>query len=543
MHIFASSIVQMSKRARYLRLAVVALALMVICWPKNDNREVERIFDMLQFNIDSRSKHLPFPVELVDWNSRGPEHQTRWLCSDDPDAAEANTMRPGPISRGATCSYRFLCITRSTGLFGTHAESPRAHDDDYPTQDDTYDAYPDSPFGGAFNTFEDSRDFSVRPRTMPSNLYHRALYLPESLEMLAFNYANYHPAINLLKFSVPVAGAMYGIEEQRGFHPYDPAYGFLSNFSAAAPAILSTGSVVRSLPRLSFMLANIFNVDYYSPNSFTLFDELVSEVLAPVLNVKKDDPRLSEAVSAMASANVPVCIHTAYLGLGDRCLHQWCYRQDIARADVLRYRQEVLSQIKLKEEAVAVQRLLASFDYDVLVLERKESRRIINHVSLLSMLRDDLHLKPLVVNFEEGTPMVEQMMLFHQSRIVISPHGSALAHSLWMEPGSMLIEIRLDDDHVDAFELVTEAVGITHLKWDCSPPWAENVEAAMARGACGVVNEFAETNRHDPSHWADIIVDIDELRQLLFDNQGELERLRLLQPRDSTQFTVPKSDF
>jgi len=59
-------------------------------------------------------------------------------------------------------------------------------------------------------------------------------------------------------------------------------------------------------------------------------------------------------------------------------------------------------------------------------------------------------------------PVTEQIALFRRARVVIGPHGGALANCLWQAPGSALVELPLAPLQRSEFAVMAAALGLRY---------------------------------------------------------------------------------
>jgi hypothetical protein len=101
---------------------------------------------------------------------------------------------------------------------------------------------------------------------------------------------------------------------------------------------------------------------------------------------------------------------------------------------------------------------------NILFIARKGAREFVNKGQ--RKLAYMLELQPVYL---EDFTFEEQIQMFVDADIIISPHGSGLLHSLWCSPGTRLIEIfGTDDSRKRIFESYSEFLGLEYKRIECS---------------------------------------------------------------------------
>ena len=106
---------------------------------------------------------------------------------------------------------------------------------------------------------------------------------------------------------------------------------------------------------------------------------------------------------------------------------------------------------------------------DVLVIERNDSRCLINQQELIDKLKT-LNLKVRVIDCLELS-FIEQIGAFQNANYVIGTHGAALASSVFMKKGSTLFELLPPSYCNPEFWMITSSIdvnyfGVTEIKED-----------------------------------------------------------------------------
>ena len=102
-------------------------------------------------------------------------------------------------------------------------------------------------------------------------------------------------------------------------------------------------------------------------------------------------------------------------------------------------------------------------DY-IYISRNKDSttRRIVNE--------NDLFKSQPLSNFEQLTlselPLLEQMYIFSKAKIIISPHGAALTHTLFCKKDALIIEINSKKmTKLQHFKHIADTIGLRHVRY------------------------------------------------------------------------------
>ena len=184
-------------------------------------------------------------------------------------------------------------------------------------------------------------------------------------------------------------------------------------------------------------------------------------------------------------------------------------------------------------------------DYLVLLM-RKQNRKIINEGELTINIVQKLGIKVLNINFEmfEISKIIE---IVHNSKGILGMHGSLLSLAMFLKPGSVLIELfpyAVNPDHYTPFKTLAsvKGMGLSYRAWQNMNP--ENSRGFTERdpdeGGLEHVSEIERTEikqqtevpRHlcctDPSWlyhiYQDTVVDITEVTSLIRSSLEESEK-------------------
>jgi len=128
------------------------------------------------------------------------------------------------------------------------------------------------------------------------------------------------------------------------------------------------------------------------------------------------------------------------------------------------FRQEIFEKFDIEvntvNKALLIERLPPS-DYFKKKATYKGSgssrRSILNHSDLYKALPSLLSDSVVIENLQlERLSFVEQIQKFYDSKVLIAQHGAALANAIWMQPGSIVIELGYDDKSHEHFRIISK---------------------------------------------------------------------------------------
>ena len=105
-------------------------------------------------------------------------------------------------------------------------------------------------------------------------------------------------------------------------------------------------------------------------------------------------------------------------------------------------------------------------------------RRVINEAEI----REEVIANGFEIISLSNVPLLQQVELFSEARIIVGPHGAGFTNAVFCQPGSVLIEFMPEWYQVDCFERLARFVGMEYHS-------IEGVEAAVS-------NDRAPTNDH-----------------------------------------------
>ena len=173
----------------------------------------------------------------------------------------------------------------------------------------------------------------------------------------------------------------------------------------------------------------------------------------------------------------------------------------------------------------AVQGLRASFAITWTV--RHDKRRIVNMEDALQATRramawfEDRHGGKVsldVVNWSEDDPFMMQATQMAHSRILITTHGSSLNHAMFMDTGSLVIEINAHQFRYDTGDVVVLLQGHHYTRYAASladtrhqgHSFGSNPFPEMGGGTCNRSPECLSSQRD-----ADIRIDVERWEELM----------------------------
>lgn len=140
---------------------------------------------------------------------------------------------------------------------------------------------------------------------------------------------------------------------------------------------------------------------------------------------------------ASIRGSVPVCIARATIGLGNICPFTYCAGEQ-PEGTVPRMRDQVLRYYGITATARGPR---AREEPRILVVKRRERRRLLNADEVAAALtaahpRWNVRLVEL-----EGWSFQQQVAVFANADVVVTIHGNAEGNMLWMEKGSVIVEL------------------------------------------------------------------------------------------------------
>jgi hypothetical protein len=167
------------------------------------------------------------------------------------------------------------------------------------------------------------------------------------------------------------------------------------------------------------------------------------------------------SVTAADLAVRPTCFARTVLGTGSRCAVSHC----ASRPDPAVYaeaRRLAFAFVDGSGDPGAPRSPAGGL---VVLVERKETRRVINHVALLAALRAaGIDVRSVTLS---GATFAEQVTLFRDAAVVLAPHGNANGNILWMAPGGTLIEMFAFEVAATFFEDIAHELGVRYMAWRC----------------------------------------------------------------------------
>jgi len=154
--------------------------------------------------------------------------------------------------------------------------------------------------------------------------------------------------------------------------------------------------------------------------------------------------------------NHTVCYPYGVLGTTNICSFPFCENQheplffDQVRNLTLEYCRERSSQEGLKNQDAPL----------ISVIQRNGTRAIHNLRMVLELL-DTLNLDYRVTHFEKPT-FCDQVLFFHETKLILTPHGNALGNMVWMQKHSAVIELTGYEWKSPYFAYLNYAMGRPH---------------------------------------------------------------------------------
>lgn len=125
------------------------------------------------------------------------------------------------------------------------------------------------------------------------------------------------------------------------------------------------------------------------------------------------------------------------------------------------------STLRQFRDRFAAEHTTACSSQHVVLLSRSETRRIINEHDLVGVIAEVLS-PPLVVRLETINSLVEVVPLLRCAKLVIGMHGSALILSLFMPPGSSVLELfpyAIDPQKYQPYRTLAKLNNMRYASW------------------------------------------------------------------------------
>ena len=200
----------------------------------------------------------------------------------------------------------------------------------------------------------------------------------------------------------------------------------------------------------------------------------------------------------------PICFERAIIpgasiGLGDGMLSSQIHR-------------EMAASIKGVRVAETDRNIITIFD-------QRFRRRFVNLEDMLRVLRKELvgtRFFPTVVHFEDHDDFLTQALHMAKTRILISTHGMVLAHSMYMEPGGVVIELNGFQFNYPLYERIALNYGHYYMRHevslDDSKAQGYNFSHDVYSGTSFRNCSMTECYRHRRD--ADIRIDLHDFRKI-----------------------------
>jgi capsular polysaccharide biosynthesis protein len=101
---------------------------------------------------------------------------------------------------------------------------------------------------------------------------------------------------------------------------------------------------------------------------------------------------------------------------------------------------------------------LGKTDNELIYVSRKGRRKLVNEKEITRILKD---LNFTVIE-DKQRPVVEQMAIFNNAKVIIGAHGASFANILWCRPGTHLIELFPRNYHPPYYRYLAEVLGIKY---------------------------------------------------------------------------------
>jgi protein O-GlcNAc transferase len=111
-----------------------------------------------------------------------------------------------------------------------------------------------------------------------------------------------------------------------------------------------------------------------------------------------------------------------------------------------------------------------SGDLVLTYVDRKESRRLADHVSYFEELKATIpHVKVQIIDFA-AISFKEQLQIIHETDVLVGVHGAGLTHGMFLREGSVMVEILPPDLTHKGFRNLAGVMGHTYLSTHATKP-------------------------------------------------------------------------
>ena len=180
-----------------------------------------------------------------------------------------------------------------------------------------------------------------------------------------------------------------------------------------------------------------------------------------------------------ASSDAITCYANAVIGLNSTCAHNFCKNQH-ADKGIYKFLHKIVWQKYLSpadmQMALAIESGEIKQKQHAVIVQRKSNRHMVNIDSMAAAFtkrgvsNEVVHL--------ENMSYRDQVRLFSlKATVIVGVHGNAIAHFLWSQPGTLVIEVFQYDWHSDWQELILKemakadaahATNIRYAKIECN---------------------------------------------------------------------------
>ena len=165
------------------------------------------------------------------------------------------------------------------------------------------------------------------------------------------------------------------------------------------------------------------------------------------------------------------CYADAVIGLNSTCAHNFC-KNEHGDKGIYKFLRNLiwdhyLSASEAQQARSIAEGLLKQKQHAVIV-QRKENRHMVNANDMAQAFKQ--HGITCEIVYLEGMSYQNQVRLFSlKATAIIGVHGNAIAHFLWSQPQTLIIEVFQLDWHSDWQELVVKQT------WKAAPPHSTDI--------------------------------------------------------------------
>lgn len=189
-------------------------------------------------------------------------------------------------------------------------------------------------------------------------------------------------------------------------------------------------------------LVNLLNNYYGAPDWLTTPRDLSFDTgEGEIFDSNYNSLHFTNVVNRQPNARTKIlCYKKAVLGLNSTCSCCGCHNKFYPeKSPVYRQTREFIYDHYLNQ---TLPKSAFELPINVRIIQRGQSRKIMNLENVEHYITHDLGLKCTVVNTERGTSFADQIKMMSDTTILIASHGNALGNAFWLPDHAAVIEVQ-----------------------------------------------------------------------------------------------------